>query len=160
MPKLNRRIFLLLLIFLVILCDQVSKNWVREHVTSEDRIELMGSYVVLTYVENMGALLGFAETFSPGTKRILLIGMPFLILAVLCYYIFASEKPDKIVTLTLSLVAGGGWGNLYDRFVYGSVTDFLYIDVNLFKTGIFNLADIAISAGIAILFFYSLFFKK
>jgi signal peptidase II len=158
MPKLNRRIILLLIIFLVIVCDQVSKNTVREKVFISDRIELAGSYFVLTRVENTGAFLGFANSFSPMVKKVLLQGIPFLILAVLCYYIFTTRKLHKTAGLALALIAGGGIGNLYDRFVYGSVTDFFYLNFGFIKTGIFNVADIAVTLGIILFFIYSLFY--
>ncbi|MCY1383789.1 Lipoprotein signal peptidase [compost metagenome] len=54
---------------------------------------------------------------------------------------------------------GGGIGNVYDRIVYGSVTDFMHIDFVLFKTGIFNIADISIMTGVSIMFVHT-FFKK
>jgi len=46
---------------------------------------------------------------------------------------------------------GGGIGNVYDRIIYGSVTDFLHIDLGLFETGIFNMADVSITTGALIL---------
>jgi signal peptidase II len=50
--------------------------------------------------------------------------------------------------LGICLIAGGGSGNIYDRLVYGSVTDFLQFDFVFFHTGIFNIADVSIMAGI------------
>ncbi len=51
---------------------------------------------------------------------------------------------------------GGGIGNIYDRIVYGSVTDFLHMDFVLFRTGIFNLADVSIMVGIGLLLLQNL----
>lgn len=52
----------------------------------------------------------------------------------------------------LCCIAGGGIANLYDRFLYGSVTDFLYIDLGgVFKTGIFNSADLSVTTGMILL---------
>ena len=53
--------------------------------------------------------------------------------------------------LGLACVLGGGIGNLYDRVLYGSVTDFLHIDFGLFQTGIVNLADVSIMVGAGLL---------
>jgi len=47
-------------------------------------------------------------------------------------------------------VIGGGIGNLFDRIVHGSVTDFLHVDFGFFQTGIFNMADLSIMMGIFI----------
>ncbi|MDO8994488.1 MAG: signal peptidase II, partial [Daejeonella sp.] len=57
-------------------------------------------------------------------------------------------------------VIGGGTGNLYDRIVHGSVTDFLHLDLGLFQTGIFNLADVSIMIGMFIILTGQFFYKK
>jgi signal peptidase II len=55
----------------------------------------------------------------------------------------------------MCFLIGGGIGNIYDRIKFGSVTDFLHIDFILFRTGIFNLADVSIMIGIGILLLHS-----
>ena len=50
-----------------------------------------------------------------------------------------------------SCVAGGGIANLYDRFLYGSVTDFLFMDFGFAQTGIFNVADLSVTIGMILL---------
>jgi signal peptidase II len=52
--------------------------------------------------------------------------------------------------LALSFAIGGGIGNIYDRLVHGSVTDFMHINFGLFQTGIFNMADVSIMVGMFI----------
>jgi signal peptidase II len=59
----------------------------------------------------------------------------------------------------ISCIIGGGLGNLYDRMVFGSVTDFLHLDFVIFQTGVFNLADLSISLG-TLLILISLYYKK
>ena len=56
----------------------------------------------------------------------------------------------------MCFLIGGGIGNIIDRLLYGSVTDFLHIDFGLFRTGIFNLADVSIMVGIGILIINSI----
>ena len=56
----------------------------------------------------------------------------------------------------MCFLIGGGIGNIIDRLLYGSVTDFLHIDFGLFRTGIFNLADVSIMIGIGILIINSI----
>lgn len=60
----------------------------------------------------------------------------------------------KIETIALSLAVGGGIGNLIDRIAFGSVTDFLNFGIGQVRTGIFNVADMAIMAGL-FLFLYA-----
>jgi signal peptidase II len=56
-----------------------------------------------------------------------------------------------LTTIGLSCVVGGGIANLYDRFLYGSVTDFLFMDFNFARTGIFNLADLSVTTGMVLI---------
>ena len=53
--------------------------------------------------------------------------------------------------MATGFIIGGGIGNIYDRFVYGSVTDFFHIDFVIFQTGIFNMADVSVMVGMFIL---------
>ena len=68
-------------------------------------------------------------------------------------------RKDKISIIGFSLIIGGGIGNIFDRIVYGSVTDFLYLDFGgIFKTGIFNIADLSVTTGMILILISS--FKK
>ena len=54
----------------------------------------------------------------------------------------------QIGLIGFCLIIGGGIANIYDRILYGSVTDFLFIDLGgIFKTGIFNIADLSVTTG-------------
>jgi len=55
--------------------------------------------------------------------------------------------PTKLLIISISLIIGGGIGNIIDRILYGSVTDFLFFDFVIFHTGIVNMADIAVTTG-------------
>ena len=65
---------------------------------------------------------------------------------MLCWLMLHIDMQKRML-FALSCIIGGGAGNIYDRIVYGSVTDFLYIHYGLFKTGIFNAADVSIMFG-------------
>lgn len=70
-------------------------------------------------------------------------------LAGMLVYLLASAKSSKAQIISLSLVAGGGVGNLIDRiFNEGRVIDFMNIGIGSLRTGVFNVADIAISFGV------------
>ena len=58
--------------------------------------------------------------------------------------------------IALCFLIGGGIGNLYDRILHGSVTDFMHMDFYIFQTGVFNFADISIMIGIGILLVQSI----
>ncbi|MFA6946987.1 MAG: signal peptidase II [Pedobacter sp.] len=66
----------------------------------------------------------------------------------------------KILLTGWCFVIGGGIGNLYDRIVHGSVTDFLHLDLGVFQTGIFNMADVSIMLGMVLILSGSVLFSK
>ena len=74
-------------------------------------------------------------------------------------FIFIDKALDKISIIGFSLIIGGGIGNIFDRIVYGSVTDFFYLDFwGIFQTGIFNIADLSVTTGMILILISS--FKK
>src|SRR5690606_36186942 len=107
-----------------------------------ENISLISQYFTLTKVENTGALLSIASDLPQTLKFILLSGIPVLALAFGIGYMFFRKDISKMSMLALSFAIGGGIGNIYDRIIYGSVTHFLHIDLGIFQTGIFNMADV------------------
>jgi signal peptidase II len=132
-------------------CDQVSKAVVRNRVEYHERIPLIDSHVVLTKVENSGAFLSLGDSLPPLTKQILLFLLPSAALMLMLFWLMLQSGLNRLTLLALCSIIGGGAGNLYDRIVYGSVTDFLYIHYGFFRTGIFNAADVSIMFGTCLL---------
>ena len=151
---------ILLLVFLNISCDQLSKKMVRENINTNERIQVLKHNLILTKVENSGAAYSFGSSWSPVTKRIVLQLIPALVLFVLLGMTLLRTEYPKIVVIGFCFVIGGGIGNVFDRIVHGSVTDFLYVDLGFFETEIFNMADVSIVLGAIIILFHTLFGKK
>lgn len=94
-------------------------------------------------------------------RIILLILLPVLVLSYLVFYIFKNKHLDKLAIIGLSCIAGGGIANIFDRIAYGKVIDFLHLDFGgVFRTGIFNLADVSVTSGMILLLLGSFFTKK
>lgn len=154
--KLTRTLGIILLIASTIAVDQISKVIVRANVVPYQESQILGSYLTLNNVENAGAFLGMGSDLNSTVKLIFLLILPVLVLGYLIYYIFKNKHMDNYALIALSCIAGGGIANVFDRIVYGSVTDFLHIDLGgVFRTGIFNLADLAVTFGMLILLFGS-----
>ena len=133
----------------------VSKKVVRESVEPGDRIEIINQNFLLMNVENDGAFLSLGSDFSPLLKKILLLGLPLMMLIGVLFYLFTQTKLPKLALIGWSFVIGGGIGNMYDRIKYGSVTDFLFIDLGgVFRTGVFNMADVSIMVGMGFLILF------
>lgn len=147
---------ILALITINIGCDQFSKSIVREKVEYHENIELIDDYFILTKVENTGALLSLGSQLSPGAKKIVLLLLPTLMLLSLLIFVLIRAELDQQVVVGLCFIVGGGIGNIFDRFLYGSVTDFLHIDLGLFRTGVFNMADVSVMIGTALVIAHGL----
>ncbi|GAA4799771.1 signal peptidase II [Litoribaculum gwangyangense] len=164
--KLSKRcVFITLVIILTIAIDQISKVIVRACVIGQtetrasERIPLIGDAFIMMNVENEGAFLGMGSDLGEPLRTILLLILPILVLGFVLYHILKDKSLDNWSLFAFASIIGGGIANVFDRIVYGSVTDFFFIDLGgVFKTGIFNMADVFVTTGMIILFISS--FKK
>ena len=147
-----RSLLILILVIFNIGLDQISKGIVRETVIPGSRTELLGKQLQLMNVENSGAFLSMGSDSNPTVKLIFLLILPVIVLGVILYYVLTNTTLDRLSIVGFSSIAGGGIANLYDRFLYGSVTDFLFMDFGgVFRTGIFNVADLSVTTGMILL---------
>ena len=159
--KLSRTLSIVLLIIANIVIDQVSKFIVRAEIAQNEVIQLIGDVFIMTKVENSGAFLGMGSDLSPTLKWILLLILPVIVLGGVVYYILTTKSLDRLSLIAFCCIVGGGIANVFDRFLYGSVTDFFHIDLGgVFRTGIFNVADMSVSFGMILLIIASFKQKK
>ena len=157
--KRKRNLLITTIVFLSIVFDQISKILVRNNFESYIENSIIGDVFTLISVENTGAFLGMGSELPETLRIILLIVLPIVFLILITIYTYIEKSLDKISIIGFSLIIGGGIGNIFDRIVYGSVTDFLYLDFGgIFKTGIFNIADLSVTTGMILILFSS--FKK
>jgi signal peptidase II len=143
--------FILTLLGLTIGCDQTTKRLARQWLADAGTLSYAGGTVRLEHAQNPGAFLSLGADLD-GTWRFWL----FIVAtgAFLAYvgWLLATRKDLSRGTLTgLTLVLGGGLGNLIDRLIFGSVTDFMILGFESLRTGVFNVADMAIVAGTLLL---------
>tara|TARA_B110000211_G_C13840208_1_gene447517 strand:- start:57 stop:566 length:510 start_codon:yes stop_codon:yes gene_type:complete len=162
--KNKRSFYIISLVVLNIVLDQLSKFWIRDNVAPSSPlvpdIMVISDYFIIKNVENAGAFLGLGSDFSPVIKSILLLALPVGVLITVLVYVFKDKSIDKLSLIGYSTIIGGGIGNIYDRFLYGSVTDFLYIDLDgpykdVFQTGVFNIADLSVTTGMFLIIWAS-----
>lgn len=125
---------------LVLAADQAAKAAIEAHLVIGERVEVLGP-LELTYVHNTGVAFGFAGGAGVG-----LVLTTALALGVVGW-LFARNPARKGMWVAVGLVAGGALGNLVDRIRADAVTDFIHIG----SWPNFNLADVAISAGVILL---------
>ena len=152
----NRNTSITILIAISIILDQLSKILIRNNVDQYSEVKLIGEYFILTNVENSGAFLGMGSDFSPVIKILFLLVLPIIVLTWIMIYVYRDKEIDKISLIGFCFIIGGGIGNIYDRILYSSVTDFLFIDLGgVFKTGIFNIADLSVTTGMIMILLMS-----
>ncbi len=149
--RLFRNTFIAIVLLFNIGCDQISKTIVRSRIDFHEQINLFDNHIMLTRVENSGAFLSIGDSLSASVKFILLVLIPFMALMVGTYFLFVRSALSRSTLVALSFVVGGGIGNIMDRYLYGSVTDFLHINLGILRTGIFNMADVSIMTGVFII---------
>jgi len=151
--KITRNILILILLIANVGCDQISKSIVRQRINQGEQINVIDHFVVLTKVENTGAFLSMGDSLPRLLYKFLMIVLPSIVLLYALYYLFTENNLSNLLTLGFCLIIGGGFGNIYDRILYNSVTDFLQFDFVIFHTGIVNIADISLTTGFFILMY-------
>jgi signal peptidase II len=146
-----RNFAILVIVLCNVSCDQISKNIVRERIDYNESIHFLSNRLTLTKVENTGAFLSLGNNLPEAFKLFLLVLLPLITLLGAIVYIMIKQDISKVFILGACFTIGGGIGNLYDRILFGSVTDFLHINFGFFQTGIFNMADVSIMIGMGFL---------
>jgi len=157
----RRSIFIWILIVFNIAIDQISKFLTRAYIEAGSVSEIIGDYFTLHNVENSGAFLGMGSELNPTIKIILLNILPIIVLSFVLRYVFKDKTIDKLSLIGFSCILGGGIANIFDRIRFGSVTDFFHIDLGgVFRTGIFNLADLSVTTGMIMILTASFIYRK
>lgn len=157
MKKLLLRIlFFILIITLNIGLDQATKYFAKTQLMNAGYVYVVGDIFVMKYVVNDGAFLSIFSGFPKVFKMIFLGALPFVVLTLLFIYSLSSKKITRLHMVGYACIIGGGLSNLIDRiFNNGFVIDFLNFGIggmgSRFRTGILNIADLSITAGIIIL---------
>ncbi|ABQ25728.1 signal peptidase II [Geotalea uraniireducens] len=134
-------------------CDQVTKNIARHGLANSEPIAFLNNIFRLQYAENPGAFLSLGAGSPENIRFWVFTFFTGIFLACMLVYLLVSPNNSKVKMISLSLVVGGGIGNLIDRiFNDGCVIDFMNIGIGSLRTGVFNVADIAISFGVVWLF--------
>lgn len=148
-PPLTRRFFgWLELSALVVVLDQVAKWIVLSKLALGEAIPVTG-FFQLVLVYNPGAAFSFLADHA-GWQRWF-----FVVLAVVvCGWLLAllrAHQRELMLPLAFSLVIGGAIGNVIDRLVHGAVVDFLFFHIGRYGWPAFNVADSAITVGVALM---------
>lgn len=152
MTRLLQLVVVAIILLSCVGCDQATKAVAKEYLPRHEVISLAADTVRLQYIENGGAFLGIGSALPERMRSVLFtFGIAVVVVGILGYLALVPAMP-RCTTIALSLIAGGGLSNLIDRVAYGGyVVDFLNIGLGSLRTGIFNVADVALMFGTALL---------
>ena len=135
-------------------CDQATKFAARKLLTTPEQTSLLNGFMRLEYVENPGAFLGLGAQLPGALRFLIFVVLTGMMLAVMLLLVFKDRASDATQLTGLALLTGGGIGNLVDRLSYeGRVVDFVSLGWGPVRTGIFNVADVAVMAGVMLLLY-------
>jgi signal peptidase II len=156
MLRLKRVMVLILVLFLIVGCDQTTKSVAQSQLRDAEPISLFNNMLLFKYAENSGAFLSLGAGLPPTAQQWIFIGLVSLVLLALLIYILRNlQQMPFMVLIALALFLGGGVGNLIDRLLNeGRVIDFMNMGIGNLRTGVFNVADMALMAGLAIMVFF------
>ena len=139
----------------IVVLDLATKAMVERSMTLYESIPLL-PFFSLTYVRNTGAAFGLLRELSPTLRLPLFVLVTVVAVGTLVSYLRQVRPDETWVAAALGGILGGAAGNLIDRVRYGEVVDFLHLHYRGFDWPMFNVADSAISVGVALLLLHSL----
>jgi len=141
-----------LIILAVIILDQATKSLIRANLDLNQSITVIGGVLNLTYIKNFGAAFSILQN-----RQVFLVAFTAAVSSIIFILLVRNiRKAHWTMLLSLSLIIGGGVGNMIDRIRTGFVVDFL--EIRLFSFPVFNVADMAVVGGSILLIVYILFF--
>ena len=147
-----RRLFPFLIAALVVVLDRLTKDLIKAHVSLYDTLAVIPGLFNIVHTENPGIAFGMLADASGVWRNIVLIGFSAAVLvAISAMLLRPSTQRDTILRTALGLILGGAFGNLYDRIVNGTVTDFIEVHAGQHYFPAFNVADSAITVGACLL---------
>lgn len=150
------------LLFLIFILDQATKNWATQNLLGQSPSLYFNGLFQFLYAENPGAFLGLGGNWSRPVRFVVFAVVVLAGLGAMLWYLIKKED-SRMNLFAYSFILAGGCGNLWDRVVHehGHVVDFMLIEVwGPLRTGVFNLADVAIVIGVSIALFGDYLFDK
>ncbi len=138
---------------IVVIGDRLSKLEIQSALSSYDSIPVIAGWLRIIHTENPGAAFGMLAQGNPILRSLVLIGVSGLVLLFVAWALWSNRSTlnSWLSRFGLSLILGGAAGNLYDRIVHQTVTDFIEVYHRGWSFPAFNVADSAITVGAILL---------
>lgn len=133
-------------------CDQATKSFARETLADRGTISLAADTVRFDLALNPGGFMSLGARLPEPVRQLAFVAIVPLLLLATCLMVIRAGLSSRVEWAALALLASGGIGNWLDRVLQsGVVTDFVSLGFGSLRTGIFNVADVAVMAGAALL---------
>jgi signal peptidase II len=131
-------------------CDRVTKDLAKTHLKDKAPLSYFHDSFRLEYAENTGAALNLGDNLPKAASFWLLSIIPLLFLSVALFYTVKNlAQMSRLKIFSLACICSGGIGNIIDRILFDRhVTDFMNMGIGNLRTGIFNVADVLVTAGV------------
>lgn len=136
--------------FVLIAVDQLTKVIAKVILSTSGMLNFLGGTFRLQYTENPGVFLSLGANLAE-EQRFWIFSVLIPIFLILVSTLLFVKSTSNLFKIGLNMIVAGGIGNLIDRFYRGRVIDFMNIGIGNVRTGIFNVADIAIMIGVIII---------
>lgn len=146
--SIRRHVVLAIIILVTIALDQGTKRLARRTLMNAFPRHYAG-VLTLLYTENPGAFLSLGSNLPANVRHLVFDGLVSIGLLVAGFALFTGRMQQGRDDIAIAVIIGGGTGNLIDRLRFsGRVTDFIYLAAGPLHTGVFNIADMAITGGV------------
>jgi signal peptidase II len=155
----NKYAALMIIAGLVIGLDQITKLLILRYLPLYDVIPIIPGFLDIIHLQNPGVAFGMFSANHSNIQQIVLMSASLVAVCVIFYFYSQTTNEYRFMLLGFALIFGGAIGNFIDRIRMGRVVDFIDVYIGNLHWPAFNVADSAISIGIAI-FLYHMIFKR
>jgi len=131
--------------------DMATKRFIDRHVSNFDTYRVIPGFFDIVRSENRGVAFGIFNDSASEWRTTLLVVASLLAVVLIGAMLWRPERLDRLSLAGFALIMGGAAGNVFDRIVWGHVTDFLLFYIGTYQWPAFNAADSAIVIGSALL---------
>ena len=151
MSNARRRLVAFLTAMAVFAWDRWTKEIVETRLGAYDTLVVIPNFFNIVHSRNPGVAFGILQDNPSHTRTLLLVALSIVAILILAWMLWKIDRQDNLTATGLSLIFGGALGNVFDRAIHGTVTDFLDFYVGGYHWYTFNLADTAICIGAGLL---------
>jgi len=149
-----------LLALVVVIIDQWTKLLAETNLTFHEPVPVIEPFLNWTLAYNYGAAFSFLAD-AGGWQKWFFSGLALVMALFLIVYLIKAPRKATLLSVGLAMVLGGAVGNLIDRLLHGHVIDFIHVhNADVWHYRIFNIADMGISVGVALIVIDMLFLEK